>query len=92
MIMSCGSRRATNGGYAYVVAPGEFKERSALRAASGGFTAKSDNRTFLENATWRAISPSVASWLDRRLWLWWWKWQDRERLWRRKPELRREFL
>jgi hypothetical protein len=43
--MSCRSRRATNRGYAYVVAPGEFKERSALRAASGGFTAKSDNRT-----------------------------------------------
>jgi hypothetical protein len=34
---SCGTRDAANGGYADVVAAREFVERSALRAASGGF-------------------------------------------------------
>jgi hypothetical protein len=44
-------RRATNCGYAYVVAPGELKERSALRAASGGFTAKRDSLERRQNLT-----------------------------------------
>jgi hypothetical protein len=35
---SSGARRAANGGYADVVAAGEFVERSVLRAASGGVT------------------------------------------------------
>jgi len=33
---SCGSRRAANGGYADVVAPGKFVQRSTLRAVCGG--------------------------------------------------------
>jgi len=33
---SCGSRRAANGGYADTVAPGQFVQRRALRAACGG--------------------------------------------------------
>ena len=33
---SCGPRRAAHGGYAAVVAVGQFLQRSALRAASGG--------------------------------------------------------
>jgi hypothetical protein len=34
---SCGARYAANGGYADVVAAGEFVERSASRSALGGF-------------------------------------------------------